>query len=179
LLLPTEAGHIEVKLAYPFLAGVLTGLRSATAIATISRAANEGSISLSPPLRFVASRWYSRGSTLGEVGELLADKLPFTPNRTDRRGVVVRLVVGAFTGGLVASSQKQSIVLGSVLGALGAVVGTYGGFHARVGLRSALKLPDLPVALAEDAIATAGSRWLASKLRPPESAAELVEAAAS
>jgi uncharacterized membrane protein len=153
-----------MKLAYPFLAGVFTGLRSATAVATIARAAEDGSITLSPLLHFVASRWYARSSTIAEVSELVVDKLPFTPNRTDHRGVVVRLTAGSFAGGLVASSQKQSFVMGAALGGLGALVGTYGGFHARAGLRSALKLPDFPVAVVEDVIATGGSIWLASKL---------------
>ncbi len=156
-----------MKLAYPFLAGVITGLRSATAVATIARAANNGSIALSRSLSFVGSRWYARSSTLAEAAELVADKLPFTPNRTDRRGVVIRMAAGALAGGCVASAQNQSLVLGALLGAKGAVVGTYGGFQARTGLVRALNVPDLPVALIEDAVATAGALWLTSRLRSP------------
>jgi uncharacterized membrane protein len=43
--------------------------------------------------------------------------------------------------------------LGVLLGALGAVLGTLGGYRARVGLVSSLKVPDYVVALAEDATA--------------------------
>jgi uncharacterized membrane protein len=40
-----------------------------------------------------------------------------------------------------------------MLGAIGAVAGSYGGYYARSGIETATGLPDLPVALGEDTVA--------------------------
>jgi uncharacterized membrane protein len=65
---------------------------------------------------------------------------------------IARLVSGALCGtvfGIVA----QSLPLGAVLGVIGAVFGTLGGYAARARLVRANGGRDRPVALAEDAVA--------------------------
>jgi uncharacterized membrane protein len=51
-----------------------------------------------------------------------------------------------------------------VLGALGAVVGTLGGYQARTRSVAALKVPDFVIALIEDAIAIGGGFLLVSHI---------------
>jgi uncharacterized membrane protein len=53
-------------------------------------------------------------------------------------------------------------LLGAALGAIGAVTGAYAGYHARTRTVGVLKLPDVPVALAEDLLTIAGSYFLVS-----------------
>jgi uncharacterized membrane protein len=53
--------------------------------------------------------------------------------------------------------------LGIALGALGAVAGTFGGYHARHGLVTGLKVPDLAIAIPEDIVAVGLGLFIASR----------------
>jgi uncharacterized membrane protein len=53
----------------------------------------------------------------------------------------------------MAAAAGQSVVVGIVLGALGALAGSFLGYHIRRGIVNGLKVPDFPIALLEDAIA--------------------------
>ena len=77
--------------------------------------------------------------------------MPSTPSRTVPVQFGTRLLSGALTGaalGIVAGS----LVIGAVLGAAGAVIGTLGGRAARAALARKFG-SDRPAALLEDAIA--------------------------
>jgi uncharacterized membrane protein len=52
-----------------------------------------------------------------------------------------------------------------LVGALGAVAGTLGGYAARTRLVKALKVPDFAVALPEDAVAIGGALLIAFLFR--------------
>jgi uncharacterized membrane protein len=92
--------------------------------------------------------------TVLAVGELVNDKLPKTPSRKAPGSFGARIVMGAFSGAAVGASG-QNLFLGLILGAVGAVVGTLGGYEARVRLARAFGGKDLPVALLEDLTAIA------------------------
>lgn len=95
------------------------------------------------------------------VGELVGDKLPVTPNRIEGNAGRGRLVIGAVMGGLVASgvgARSGGLVIAVATGALGGAVGSYGGFYARKAIVEQYGLPDLPVALIEDAFSCALAR---------------------
>ena len=49
-------------------------------------------------------------------------------------------------------------------GAIGAVIGTLGGYEARTRLASAAGGRDLPIALLEDAVAIASAAWIVSSI---------------
>jgi uncharacterized membrane protein len=57
----------------------------------------------------------------------------------------------------------QSLVAGLLLGAIGAVVGTYGGYEARMRLAKAFGGKDLPVALLEDLVAIVSAFLIVSQ----------------
>ncbi len=141
-------------LALAFLLGVVAGLRSMTAPAVVAWAAHVGPLQLDgTPLALLASAPARYLLLAAMIGELVADKLPFTPNRTRTGPFVARVISGALSGGALAAGVGQSLVAGAGVGALGAVAGTLGGFRARTGLVRALGKPDYVVALAEDAVA--------------------------
>jgi uncharacterized membrane protein len=50
-----------------------------------------------------------------------------------------------------------------VVGAIGALVGTFGGYYARKALVAGLKAPDFAIALTEDAIAVGGAFFIVSR----------------
>jgi uncharacterized membrane protein len=88
--------------------------------------------------------------------ELIADQLPSTPSRTKPPGLIARIVLGGLSGAGVTVSGEQSIALGAVLGAVGGVAGAFGGYEVRTRLVKAMKVPDLVIALLEDAVAIGG-----------------------
>jgi uncharacterized membrane protein len=146
--------------------GIVAGLRSMTAPAVVAWAARLGHLDLaSTPLAWLGSAVAAWLLAAAAVGELIADKLPFTPNRTALGPFVARLVTGVLAGGALVAGQGGSLAGGAVAGAAGAVVGTFGGYRARTGLVRALGTPDYVVALLEDLVAVGGAILLVLSAR--------------
>ncbi len=147
-----------------FLIGIFAGLRSLTAPATIAWAVYLGWLKLEGPLSFIGSLPSVVILTLLAVAELVGDKLPKTPNRTAPLGLIARLVTGGVSGACITAAGGQGLFLGGLLGAVGGIVGCFGGFKARRSLVKALGTPDVYVALLEDLVAVAGCLWVVSRL---------------
>jgi uncharacterized membrane protein len=148
-----------------FLLGVVAGLRSMTAPAIVAWAARLGWLHLeATPLSFLGISWVRYLLTLFMLAELVADKLPRTPARTMVGPFLGRILLGGLAGGALALGSGSSLALGAVLGGLGGIAGTFGGYRARTGLVRALRLPDYVVALAEDCIAVGGALLVVSPL---------------
>ena len=129
-----------------------------TAPAVVSWAVHLGWLNLGD------SRLAPMGTTLAVVvltilalGELVADKLPFTPNRTAPGPLIGRIVTGALCGAALGVAGGGSLGAGVALGAIGAVAGTFGGYQVRHQLVKGAGLPDLVVALAEDLVGVGGA----------------------
>jgi uncharacterized membrane protein len=143
-----------VSLALAFILGMVAGLRSMTPPAVVAWATHFGWLQLDgTPLAFLASAPARYILLAAMLGELVADKLPFTPARTGAGPFTARIVSGGLVGAALAASAGGLLVAGAVVGALGGVAGTLGGYRARTGLVRSLRVPDAPVALAEDAVA--------------------------
>jgi uncharacterized membrane protein len=97
------------------------------------------------------------------LGELVVDKLPSTPSRTGAPGLIARGVLGGLSGACVAVAGAQSAALGAVAGAAGGIAGAFAGYEVRARLVRGLKLPDLVIALLEDAIAIGGGLLIVSR----------------
>jgi uncharacterized membrane protein len=146
------------------LIGVVSGLRSVTAPAVVAWAAHRNWLHLhNTALSFMASTAAVVIFTLLAVAELVADKLPFTPIRLKPPGLIARVLLGGLSGAGVAGSGAQSLVVGAVLGAVGGVAGAFAGYQARARLVKALKVPDLVIALLEDAVAIGGGLLIVSR----------------
>jgi len=148
-----------------FAAGVISGLRSMTALAVISWGARWGWLDLHrTPLEFLGATWFAYTITAFAAGELIGDKLPWIPNRTSPPALVFRLITGGLSGAAIFISARQSLLLGAILGALGALGGAFEGYRLRRTLTKEKGLPDFAVALAEDLIAVGGAFLLVSHL---------------
>jgi uncharacterized membrane protein len=90
------------------------------------------------------------------AGELIADKLPFTPSRLSPGALGARLVSGGLCGRELARRFDGSGSLGLALGALGAAGSAYAGYTIRHELTKG-GLPDFLVALVEDSVAIFGA----------------------
>ena len=128
-----------------------------TAPAIVAWAAHLGWIDLSrTPLAFLGSAAATYVLTALMLAELVADKLPQTPNRTALGPFLGRILAGALAGSALNAASGRSLVAGALLGGLGGIVGTFGGFQARAGLARALKVPYV-AAVAEDIVAVGGA----------------------
>ncbi len=147
-----------------FLIGVVAGLRSLTAPAVLAWAAHHNWLNIhNSPLSFMASRAAVIIFMLLAVVELIADQLPKTPPRTAPPGLIARIVMGALCGAGIAIAGSQSLWTGALLGIVGALLGTFGGYQARAGLVRALKVPDLVIATLEDIVAIGGGLFIVSR----------------
>jgi len=70
---------------------------------------------------------------------------------------------GGFSGAGVAAAGTQSMALGAVLGVVGSLAGTFGGYQVRTRLVKTLKVPDVVIAVLEDAVAIGGGLFIVSR----------------
>lgn len=134
--------------------GLVAGLRALTAPALVSWAAHLGWLNLQgTPLAFMGSTIAVTIFTLAALVEYVTDQLPKTPARTVPPQLIARLITGGLSGACICVSAGQSLLAGVVLGAIGAAIGTFAGYHARKGLVNALKVKDIFIAIPEDLVA--------------------------
>ncbi|MGD0445029.1 MAG: DUF4126 family protein [Edaphobacter sp.] len=140
-------------IAIPLL-GVVTGMRSMTAMAVLCWFAYRGDLSLDDTWASWAAKLVTAIIfTVLALAELVADKLPKTPNRIAPGPLLVRVVVGGLIGAIVAAGLNGSEFEGVILGVGGALIGAFGGFLIRREIVLRLASHDWPVALVEDASA--------------------------
>ena len=152
-----------MTLLFAFLIGLYAGLRSLTPPATVAWAVHLGWLKLARPLSLVGSLPAVIILSVLAITEIIFDKLPNTPNRTARVGLIARIVTGGFTGACVSVGGGQSAFIGAGLGVIGGIVGCFGGYQVRARLVKSLSQADFIVALLEDLIAIGGSLFIVSR----------------
>jgi uncharacterized membrane protein len=154
----------NVVFAWAVGIGVVAGLRSLLAPAAVAWAAHVGWLHLQDtPLGLVESKVALIIFSLLAIGELIGDKLPRTPKRTALAPLLARMITGGLCGACVCVSANQSLGIGAVLGAIGAVIGAFAGYEIRKRLVMQLKVPDFFIALPEDLIAISLALVLVSR----------------
>lgn len=137
-------------IAIPML-GFANGLRTLTPIAVVCWFAYTGHL-------HVQGTWASWETNLVSAilftvlafGEIVGDKLPQTPNRIAAGPLAARIGFGGLVGAVVATSLHLPLALGIFPCAISAVAGAFLGYQLRRFLTHTAKLPDFPIALAED-----------------------------
>jgi uncharacterized membrane protein len=127
------------------LIGAATGLRTMMAPAALSRARR-----VHPVTRAMLQA--------AAAGELIADKLPWIPDRIEAGPLLGRVATGAVAGAVLARRNRRSAAAGALLGGAAAAAGAIAGYHARRVIAQESGLPDLPIALAEDVLAITAAR---------------------
>lgn len=132
--------------------GAVSGLRSMQGLAWISRslagrrlARGAGSVE-----RFLSRDLVAAALGLAAAGELVVDKHPAAPDRIRPTSLLARSAAGAAVGSVVGGRNRQ--LLGALTGAGFAVAGTYAGWFLRREVGRVTRLPDIALALAEDAL---------------------------
>jgi uncharacterized membrane protein len=145
---------MSIVLALIFAIGIIAGLRALTAPAVVCWAAHLGWLNLqNSRLAWMGSIAAVAIFSILALAEIVNDKLPATGSRLAPPSLAIRALMGGFAGSALAIAGAQSSLLGIVLGAVGAIVGAFLGYHVRHGIVAGLKVPDFPIALLEDAIA--------------------------
>jgi uncharacterized membrane protein len=153
-------------LALAFAIGIIAGLRSMTAPAVVSWAAYWKWLDLQHSfLAFLGTSLAAYILAVAAIGELVMDKLPGTPSRKSPVGLIARFVLGALSGAALCGATNQSLALGGVLGGLGGVIGGLVGYEVRTRLVKALKVPDIVIALMEDAVAIGVGFFIVSRFK--------------
>ena len=151
------------------LVGVLAGMRSMSAPAVLGQLNRKGAlVEVTGTLDWVRHRGFITASSVLAVGEMIADKLPITPNRTAAGPLMGRALAGGLSGAVICSAKRRSVLAGAFIGAAAAVGMAYGAFMLRKQLGQKLHIPDAAMALAEDAIVGAGGVALVSRLSGQE-----------
>lgn len=141
--------------AIALLIGIIAGLRSMTAPALTSWAANIGIIIVGGTwLGFMSSIWTSCLLSLAAGAELVTDQLPTTPSRTVPLQFSTRLLSGGLCGATLCASSG-TLVIGAICGIVGAIIGTLWGAAFRRWLEGAMRNKRY-AAITEDVIAIAG-----------------------
>ena len=131
--------NVGFVLALAFGIGVVAGLRTFTAPAATAWAAHLHWINLS--------------------GSHLAN----TAARTTAPQLAGRIIMGSLTGACLGIAGNTAAWLGVVVGAIGSLVGAFGGYRARAGLVQALHAPDFAIAIPEDLVAIGLGLFLVSR----------------
>jgi uncharacterized membrane protein len=151
--------------------GAVSGMRSMAAPAIVSRLAHTGLLPLADSqIKFLGHKNSAKTMALMAAGEMIADKLPFIPNRTAVFPLVTRAVSGALSGTAFVKARKGSVALGALIGSLAAVGASYGAYKLRKSLGKKLHVPDPVIAVAEDALVAACGFALLRALKPTEAA---------
>lgn len=135
--------------------GVVAGMRSMGAPALVS---DRLARSQPPALEQSPLRWLSsdRAATITKflaAGEIIGDKLPFTPSRIAPGPLFGRVLLGALSGAALCAAGGKRAGIGAALGVAGAVAGAYGFYHLRHTLGQKTPILDPVLGAAEDVLA--------------------------
>jgi uncharacterized membrane protein len=144
----------SLVLALAVCIGIVAGLRSFTAPAVVCWAAHFGWLNLrGSHLAFMGGTIALVIFTVFALVELTSDKLPKTPSRTTPVPLTFRIVLGGLSGAALGIAGARSPTVTAVLGAVGAIVGAFGGYQVRHKVTTALHVRDYGVAFPEDLLA--------------------------
>ena len=133
--------------------GAISGLRSLSGPAFLSRAASKGLVSLDgTALAFLGSPRLSKVLVIMELAEIIGDKLPITPSRTSPPILLGRAASGGLVGAVSSLSGDRPAATGAALGSSAAVAAAFAAERLRALVGQKTGIPDPVVALAEDAI---------------------------
>jgi uncharacterized membrane protein len=87
------------------------------------------------------------------LAEVVADKLPRTPDRITLGPLTARLVLGGLIGSIAATAMAGPGLEGVLLGVVGAALGAFAGFMIRRDVVESTGCADWKVGVVEDLIA--------------------------
>jgi len=150
-----------MRIAEAIQIGLLVAMRSMTLPAalsdTLSRDVVPEAARRNEPFPFVLLRNKNVAYflKLAAVGEIIGDKLPFTPNRTSVGPLFGRMSVAAGLAWTLAEPEERSRM--AVIATASAAVSSFAAMTVRQQAAKALHVPDILLALVEDGLVISGS----------------------
>ncbi|HEX3421239.1 MAG TPA: DUF4126 family protein [Candidatus Udaeobacter sp.] len=142
--------------------GIVAGLRSLTAPAVVAWGAHLNWLNLhDSTLAFMGSTTAVAVFSVLAIGELIADKLPTAPKRIAPAPLTARIITGGLCGACLCVAARQSLLAGTLFGAIGGVIGAFLGYRIR--RRLDLQIKDFVVAVCEDVVAVGLALFLVSR----------------
>ena len=134
--------------------GWLAGMRSVSALAiSTNLASHTGFFKPKTPLiRFLKKPVVQISSYILAAGEMVADKLPTTPDRIKPVPLTGRALMGALSGAVIYTLARRNPFTGALIAGAAAVASTYTMYYLRKEIKATTNAPDLVLGLAEDAI---------------------------
>lgn len=136
-------------------AGAITGMRSMAAPAIIHTFFEQFAApqEVNGKLRYLLASSHSlRVVHALSIGEMISDKLPLMPARTDTLPLLGRGVLGALAGAAIFSAYRKPPVVGAVVSGSAALCSTYGSYYLRRTISEKTPLPDVVAGLVEDGV---------------------------
>jgi uncharacterized membrane protein len=156
--------EIDGRSAYARAAalGAVAGMRSVVAPAVVSHwlsRTHKARESLhASPLRFLGHERAAKTLRMIAAGEIVVDKLPGMPDRTEPPILAARLASGALAGAAVVTAARRSAWIGALAGAVAAFAAAHLFMRARRQIARRADLPDPLIAAAEDVLAIGAGR---------------------
>jgi uncharacterized membrane protein len=140
--------------------------------AVISWAARRNGLDLeSTPFSAFKGPGIGRTAAALALGELVADRAPFVPNRNREMALLTRAVSGGAAGAALFKARRHNMFVGALVGAVAAVGAAYATYYVRKKAVQYFEVSDRAAALVEDGIAlTAG--LIAISMTKPEKKTE-------
>lgn len=143
--------------------GAIAGMRSMSALALLSRHLSQRKRGgRGTAVRLLSSRRTATVLTLLAGGEMVADKTPFVPDRTEPPALAGRAFAGALSGVAIADWRGSSQVGAAILGAAAAIGATHLAYTLRVEAGERSGAPNAVLGLIEDVVVWAAGSRLAS-----------------
>jgi uncharacterized membrane protein len=135
--------------------GAVAGMRSSFAPALLSHYLHKHpSVALKKSgFKYVQSAPANILTKVMALGEVIGDKLPKTPNRTDYPQVLGRIASGGFVGATIAKANKKNAIMGALMGATSALISTFSFFYLRKYTSSLPNVSNVTSGAAEDILA--------------------------
>ena len=141
--------------------GATAGLRSMSPPALLGQAIRRGDMANLGNTPFGAVGRFSPLLQVLAIGEIAADKLPFSPSRNLTPALIGRILSGALVSAALYASRGRPAASGAPLGAVAAALASLAGERIRVSGAQRLGLPSAALGLVEDGLVVlVGSRLL-------------------
>jgi uncharacterized membrane protein len=155
---PHPAHDTPLDVLRGFSLGVVAGLRTTMPLALLARQIGRDGPDIADG-GWVLDLFARRGTAvffgLGTLGEFVGDKLPTAMSRLNPLPLIGRVIGGGAAGALQSLSEGRTSDRGALVGSLGAIAGSLGGYW----FRTRMPGPPLLLALLEDAAALALGLW--------------------
>lgn len=135
------------------LIGIVAGMRSLSAPAiTASKLSTRRRWESNKALDLIESPMARYSLSVLAAGELIGDKLPFTPPRTDLLPQAFRFFSGAICGAAIADDEGEEPLVGAIIGGIAAIGSCHAAYHIRKAIADGSGIPDAVTAVGEDAL---------------------------